>query len=114
ASAVASETSFVGRARELALLQGAFESAAAGEGQVALVVGEPGIGKSRLLAELREQLATSPHRWIEGRCASYATMTAFHPVVDCVRRLAGIDDRDDAAGGAAKLARALAPRAPAL
>jgi len=114
AAAVAAETSFVGRTRELALLQGAFESAAAGDGQVALVVGEPGIGKSRLLAELREQLAETPHRWVEGRCASYATMTAFHPVVDCVRRLAGIDDRDDASGVAAKLARHVAALGPDL
>jgi transcriptional regulator with AAA-type ATPase domain len=57
---------FVGRARELEVAAERFDSAAAGEGQVALVVGEPGIGKSRLLAELRQQLADTPHRWLEG------------------------------------------------
>src|SRR6185503_13780651 len=108
------ETTFVGRARELELLRSAFDGAATGEGQVALLVGEAGLGKSRLLAELRQQLADTPHRWLEGRCASYATMTAFHPVVDCVRRLVDIDDRDDAAGVAAKLASAVAARGPEL
>ncbi len=99
------ETRFVGRGRELEQLRGAFESAADGDGQVALVVGEPGLGKSRLLGELRQRIAEVPHRWLEGRCASYATMAAFHPIVDAVRRLLGIDDNDDADGAAAKVAR---------
>jgi DNA-binding NtrC family response regulator/tetratricopeptide (TPR) repeat protein len=113
AEAVA-ETTFVGRIRELELLRSAFDSAAAGEGQVALIVGEPGIGKSRLMAELRHRLADTPHYWLEGRCASYATMAAFHPVVGCVQQLAGIEDRDDAAGAAAKLAGAVDARGPGL
>jgi transcriptional regulator with AAA-type ATPase domain len=113
-AAAGTETRFVGRGRELELLRSAFDGAAAGAGQVALVVGEAGLGKSRLLAELRLQLGDTPHRWLEGRCASYATMTAFHPVVDCVRRLVDIDDRDDAAGVAAKLAAAVAARGPEL
>jgi DNA-binding NtrC family response regulator len=108
----AAESRFVGRARELELLRGAFDAAAAGDGQVALVVGEPGMGKSRLVAELRAALADGPHRWIEGRCASYATMTAFHPIADAMRRLLGIDERDDAARAADKLARGTAALGP--
>jgi transcriptional regulator with AAA-type ATPase domain/tetratricopeptide (TPR) repeat protein len=103
----AAETRFVGRGRELELLRGAFENATNHDGQVALLVGEPGIGKSRLIAELRQRIAGAPHCWIEGRCASYATMAAFHPIVDAVRRLLGIDDRDDADGAAAKLAHGI-------
>jgi DNA-binding NtrC family response regulator/tetratricopeptide (TPR) repeat protein len=112
ASAAASETAFVGRAREIELLCSAFDGAAAGDGQVVVVVGEPGIGKSRLLAELRQRIAARPHRWLEGRCASYAAMAAFHPVAECVRRLVGIDDHDDGAGVERKLASHVVGRGP--
>ena len=53
-------TRFVGRERELRLLRECFERAQAGQGQVAMIVGEPGIGKSRLLHELRRQLGRTP------------------------------------------------------
>ena len=90
-------TRFVGRERELDLLRDAFARAAAGHGQVVFVAGEAGIGKSRLLAEFRRRLAGQPHRWIEGRCASYGTTTPFLPLIDGLRRYLGIDDRDDEA-----------------
>ncbi|HYR96234.1 MAG TPA: sigma 54-interacting transcriptional regulator, partial [Candidatus Binatus sp.] len=105
---------FVGREREVGLLREAFESAAAGHGQLVLVVGEPGIGKSRLLAELRGRLASEPHLWLEGRCASYGTTAAFHPIIDGMRRFLGIDDRDDAASAGAKLERAVTAIDPEL
>ncbi len=66
-----------------------------GHGLVVFVVGDAGIGKSRLLAELRRAIAGEPHLWIEGRCASYGTTTAFLPIVDGLRRFFAIDDRDD-------------------
>ena len=84
-------THFVGRDRELDLLVDAFRRAAAGQGHVVLLAGEAGIGKSRLLAELRLRLAGEPHRWLEGRCASYGATTPFLPVIDALRRDAGID-----------------------
>ena len=102
------QSRFVGRERELALLHESFESAAGGHGLVAFVVGEAGMGKSRLLAELRRRLAGEPHLWVEGRCASYGTTTAFLPVVDGLRRFFGIDDRDDDAGAAEKVAQGIA------
>jgi len=105
---------FVGRERELQLLHEAFESAAAGQGQVVLVIGEAGIGKSRLLAEFRSRLSDEPHLWIEGRCASYATNAAFHAATDALRRFLGIDDRDDPASAAAKIERGIAAIGPDL
>jgi class 3 adenylate cyclase/tetratricopeptide (TPR) repeat protein len=96
-------TPLVGRELELGLLRDAFESASAGQGQVVFLVGEAGIGKSRLLFEFRRGLAGQPHVWLEGRCASYGTGTAFLPLVDGLRRFFGIEDRDDEAHAAAKV-----------
>jgi len=64
-------TPLVGRAEELALLQRRWEQAKAGEGQVVLLSGEPGIGKSRLVQELKEQLAHAGVTRIEFRCSPY-------------------------------------------
>ncbi len=96
-------TPFVGRGRELDVLHEAFESARAGRGQVVFLVGEAGLGKSRLLYEFRAALAPEPHLWIEGRCTSYGTTTAFLPIVDALRRYYGIEDRDDDASALAKV-----------
>ena len=99
---------FVGRQRELELLRETFASAAAGHGQVVFVVGEAGLGKSRLLAELRARVAGETHCWVEGRCASYGATTAFLPVIDALRRAWGLDDQDDESGARAKVERAIA------
>ena len=99
----AAPTRFVGRSRELELLTEAFARAESGHGQVVFVAGDAGIGKSRLLAEFRERIAGRPHRWIEGRCASYGTRTPFLPVVDGLRRYLGIDDHDDEASATEKI-----------
>ncbi|HVN83547.1 MAG TPA: sigma 54-interacting transcriptional regulator [Candidatus Binatia bacterium] len=95
---------FVGRAREIDLLRDAFDRAAAGHGQIVFIAGDAGIGKSRLLAEFRSRLADRPHRWVEGRCASYGTTTPFLPIVDALRRHLSIDDQDDEASATAKIA----------
>jgi class 3 adenylate cyclase/tetratricopeptide (TPR) repeat protein len=87
-------TPFTGRASQLARLAEALGAADAGRGQVVFLVGEAGIGKSRLLHEFRGTLRERPHAWIEGRCASYGATTAFFPIVDAFRRSFGIDDRD--------------------
>src|SRR5690606_4035398 len=81
----------------------AFRSAEAGRGQVVFLVGEAGIGKSRLLLEFRRRLADRSHLWIEGRCASYGGTTPFLPVIDGLRRFYGIDDRDDEESAGRKL-----------
>lgn len=101
-------TRFVGREREAIALRESFDAAAAGSGLVVFAVGDAGLGKSRLIAEFRAQLAGIPHTWIEGRCASYGTTTAFLPIVDALRRLFGIEDRDDAAAVREKIAAGVA------
>ena len=97
-------TPFVGRARELRLLSECFEKARAGQGQVVFVVGDPGIGKSRLLLELRRQFEDVA-TWSEGRCLSFGRAMAFHPLIDLLRRSAGIEEADADAALIVKLER---------
>ncbi|MBW1842968.1 MAG: AAA family ATPase, partial [Deltaproteobacteria bacterium] len=96
-------TPFVGRDAESDALLAAFESARAGRGKLAFLVGEAGLGKSRLLYEFRRKLADVPHSWFEGRCASFAQTTPFYAIIDGIRRRAGIDDQDDDKAIAEKL-----------
>ena len=63
-------TPLVGREEELDLLAGAGSARVAGDGQLALIVGEPGIGKSRLVEEFRAKLAETPHTWLDGPAPS--------------------------------------------
>ena len=65
-------TPFVGRERELTALREAFEDAERGRGQVAFVIGEAGLGKSRLLQEFQRRLGDEPHIWIQGQSAALA------------------------------------------
>jgi class 3 adenylate cyclase/tetratricopeptide (TPR) repeat protein len=102
-------TPLAGRERELALLREAFESARQGRGRVVLLVGEAGLGKSRLLYEFRRRLGGEPHLFGEGRCASFGSNTAFLPIVDALRRLFEIDDRDDEATAIAKIEAWIVP-----
>jgi transcriptional regulator with AAA-type ATPase domain/tetratricopeptide (TPR) repeat protein len=92
-SAEPGRTRFVGRERELRLLGECFELARAGQGQVVMVVGEPGIGKSRLLHEFRRRLGRSA-TWVEGQALSFGRSMPFHPVIDMIRRVCRIDDAD--------------------
>src|SRR5438477_6402375 len=86
-------TPFVGRERELSLLLESFDDARGGRGRVAFVVGEPGIGKSRLLLELRRRVDDSAV-WQEGHCLAFGRAMVFHPLVDLVRRQFGIEESD--------------------
>ena len=79
-------TPLVGRAEELAFLQQRWEQAKVGEGQVVLLSGEPGIGKSRLVQELKEQVAKAGEARREFRCSSYARNTALYSVIDHLQR----------------------------
>jgi class 3 adenylate cyclase/tetratricopeptide (TPR) repeat protein len=96
-------TPLVGRDRELDAIGRAFESASEGRGQVAFLVGDAGIGKSRLLHEFRERLSGEPHVWFEGRCAAYGESSAYLAIADAFRRHFGIDDRNDDATALSKI-----------
>ncbi|HYM95701.1 MAG TPA: adenylate/guanylate cyclase domain-containing protein [Candidatus Sulfotelmatobacter sp.] len=89
----------IGRDRQLAMLEDAFRVARAGQGRVACVLGEPGMGKSRLLAELHATVERSRGsvRWVEGRCLSYGETLPHHLVVDLVRSLIGVTAAADEA-----------------
>jgi class 3 adenylate cyclase/tetratricopeptide (TPR) repeat protein len=100
-------TPFVGRERELGLLVEAFERARAGQGQVAFLVGDAGIGKSRLLLELRRRVGDEA-AWHEGHCLSFGKAMTFHPLVDLLRRQFAIGDTDGETAIAEKIERGVA------
>jgi class 3 adenylate cyclase/tetratricopeptide (TPR) repeat protein len=80
-------TPLVGRDEEVALMQRRWEQATAGMGQVVLLSGEAGIGKSRLVQVLKEHIASVPHTWIEWRGSSSHQQSALYPVIDHLHRL---------------------------
>lgn len=85
---------FVGRVRDLATLRELLTQVEAGRGQVVGVVGEPGVGKSRLLDEFRQNLATQRVTYLEGRCLSYGSAIPYLPVLDVLRANCGITETD--------------------
>src|ERR1700733_10565468 len=84
-------TPFVGREEELGLLTRRWERARAGEGQLVLVVGEPGLGKSRLIEEFHSQLAETPHTWSEWSASQLLQNTPLHPIAEWGRLRFGAD-----------------------
>ena len=87
----------VGRDRELAVVEGYFDLARRGSGQAVAVSGDPGIGKSRLILELRQRVADTGVAWLEGHCVSFGTSTAYLPLIELVKATFGIDETDDEA-----------------
>jgi class 3 adenylate cyclase len=87
-------TELVGREEELELLLRRWSRAKTGEGQLVLLSGEPGIGKSRLTAALLEKLAAEPHTRIRSFCSPQHTDSAFYPIIGQMERAAG-HARDD-------------------
>jgi len=79
-------TPFVGREAERDLLDQRWQRTRGGEGQVLLVTGEAGIGKSRLVQVLRAALAAEPHTWIECFGSPYHQNTPFFPVIDMLQQ----------------------------
>jgi len=95
ASAARGLTRFVGRQQELAALQQALERAGAGHGEVVAVVGEAGVGKSRLVYEFGHSHHTPGWLVLESASVSYGKATPYFPVIDLLRRYAHLDERDD-------------------
>jgi class 3 adenylate cyclase/tetratricopeptide (TPR) repeat protein len=113
-------TRFVGRTVELEQLRDALDRASLGHGQVVAVVGEPGVGKSRLFWELTHSHRV--HGWliVQSASVSYGKATAYLPVIDLLRSYFAIESRDDprkirekVTGKVFTLAPALAPTVPA-
>ena len=87
-------TDLVGREEELELLLRRWSKAKTGEGQVVLLSGEPGIGKSRLTAALLEAIAPEPHTRLRNFCSPQHTDSALYPTIGQIERAAGFS-RDD-------------------
>jgi hypothetical protein len=98
---------FVGRERELAILHALLAHAEGGHGQVIGISGDPGLGKSRLLYELRRSLRDRGVGYLEGHCVFYGSATPYLPVIDLVRQLCGITDVDLPEGRSGKIQRYL-------
>jgi len=86
-------TPFVGRERELTLLHECYEKTRSEQGQMVFIVGEPGIGKSRLLHEFRRRLGHEA-AWCEGYSVSFGWSIAYHPLIDLLKRNFRIDEND--------------------
>jgi hypothetical protein len=98
---------FVGRERELAMLQAGLDRVLDGAGQVMGISGEPGLGKSRLLSEFRRSVRGKPLRYCDAHCLSYGHTMPYLPVLDLLRQLCGILDTDGPETMTAKVARHL-------
>jgi class 3 adenylate cyclase/tetratricopeptide (TPR) repeat protein len=88
-------TQLVGRERELGVLHECLARAKAGRGQLVGVVGESGVGKSRLLYEFRKSLEGERVTWLEGHCVAYGQTTPYLPVLDMLRANFQIEEEDN-------------------
>ena len=95
----------IGRDQEVALLLDRWELAKAGDGQVVLLSGEAGVGKSRICQALCERIAGHPHRAIRYQCSPFHTNSALHPAIAHLEHACGIVPGDPAADRFQKLER---------
>jgi predicted ATPase len=85
-------TRLVGRDEEIAMLMRRWERARQGDGQLVLIVREPGLGKSRLIEEFHAHQRETPHTWVEWSCSQLLQNTPLHPITDWGRqRFGGAD-----------------------
>ena len=101
-------TPLIGREHEVGLLQERWVQAKGGAGQVVLLSGEAGIGKSRLVQTLKEQVSSESATRIEFRCSTFYQNTAFYPVIEHLQRLLQLQRDDTPDAKLAKLERVLA------
>jgi predicted ATPase/class 3 adenylate cyclase len=98
-----SSAPLVGRESELALLEERWRQALDGEGQVVVLSGEAGIGKSRIARSLRSRLDPGAHAFLSYQCSPFFSNTAFYPVIEHLRRAAGFVEEEPAESKLAKL-----------
>ncbi|MGD9507233.1 MAG: AAA family ATPase [Geminicoccaceae bacterium] len=87
-------TPVIGREHEIAFLLDRWQRAKEGEGQVMLLAGEPGIGKSRVVQVLHQHLGEEAHVRLRYFCSPYRRDSTLHPVIDQLERAAGLDPND--------------------
>ena len=87
-------TKFVGRRKEIKSLEDAYLKAKSGSGQVVGVVGDAGVGKSRLLLELRNIIPKTEYTYLEGRCLHFGGSMAYLPVLDILRSYFEIEEKE--------------------
>src|SRR3546814_7692959 len=80
-------SALVGRVHELGMLRERWATARTGQGQAVFVIGEAGIGKSRLVEALVEHVAQAPHELIRLQCSPYHATSTLHPIIERLRRL---------------------------
>jgi class 3 adenylate cyclase/tetratricopeptide (TPR) repeat protein len=114
AAAVRGLTKFVGRDAELETLRRTLEHVAAGHGQIVALVGEPGVGKSRLVWEFRHSHRTQDWLVLASGSVSYGKATSYLPVIDLLKTYCGIENRDDSQRTREKLTGKLLTLDPAL
>ncbi len=104
-------TALTGRDPEIDVLRARWEAACDGRGQVVLVAGEAGVGKSRLLREMKERIAGANALRLECRCAPHFESSALYPVIDLLQRLWEVRGAGSADEKIARIERAVAARA---
>jgi predicted ATPase/class 3 adenylate cyclase/DNA-binding CsgD family transcriptional regulator len=114
-------TRLVGRERELTLLQHCFTLAKGGRGQAVSIIGDAGLGKSRLLYEFHQTLTSADCIWLTGRCHPYGAALAYLPIIELLKQYFRLDvsDRDEdirrkVGSGLAQLGNTMEAAAPYL
>ena len=98
----------IGRQEELGLLLRSWEASKEGHGQAILIQGEAGIGKSRLVEALREQVAGQKYVWVAHRCSPYHANSTLYPIIEHLKRVLGWKPEDGSAEKLDKLEAGLA------
>ncbi len=100
-------SALVGRQSEWEQLLAATAALIEGKGQIVSVIGEAGLGKSRLVADLHEHVESGSIRWLEGRCLSYTQAVSYWPFQEVVKQMLGLSAEDAGPGTVRKLRTAL-------
>jgi class 3 adenylate cyclase/tetratricopeptide (TPR) repeat protein len=94
ASVIKGLTKFVGRKNSMRTLMDAFERVQSGSGQIVGMVGEAGVGKSRLLFEFVRSVESNDITYFEGRCIHYGETLPYYPFIEILKKYCGIEDTD--------------------